>query len=141
MTRQTRNVMVMQALGFAVYWPVTSSLANGANHPPPAVLAASALLSLILGVGFVTANLCRDRCFQNPVTRALYNSFQFFAATTSLSIVSLAAAACRMLRMPAAERDGVRLMIISVMTAIIGISVLTLCWSLLRWWLSRPREA
>jgi len=140
MTTQTKTLMVVQGLAFVVYWPITIDLSYSANHPPMSVLVATALLSLLLGVAFVSANLIRDRCLQDPVTRSLYNSFQFFAVTTSLCVISVAAAICRVLRMPPAQR-GASFYEIDVILAIIGISLLTLCWSLLRWWRARRRDA
>ncbi len=140
MTTQTKTMMVLQGLTFAVYWPITIDLVNDANHPPVPVLVISTAVSVILGVLAVAANLYRDRCMQDPVTRSLYNSFQFFAVITSLLVISEAAATDRVLRMPPAER-GASFYEIDVMLAIIGISMLTFGWSLFRWWLSRRRAA
>ena len=140
MTKQSKTMMVVQGLAFAVYWPITIDLSYSANHPPMSVLVASAVLSLVLGVAYVSANLIRDRCQQNPVSRPLYNSFQFFAMITSMTVISVAAATCKVLRMPPAER-GASFCLIGLMLVLIGSSVLTLGWNLLRWWLSRRRAA
>jgi len=140
MTKQSRTIMVMQGLGFLVYWPVTIDLVNDAHHPPFSVLAAASLLSILLGIAAVTANLVRDRCMQDPVTKSVYESFQFFAVVTSLIVISVAGATCKVLHMPPAER-GASFYEIDFMLAIIGISVLSLGWSLAKWWRARRRAA
>ncbi len=140
MTSKTKTIMVMQGLAFLVYWPITIHLIYSANHPPLSVMVAAAAVSFVLAVLAVTANLYRDRCYQAPVTKSLYNSIQFFTTITALTVINLSGGICRVLRMPPEER-GTYFYPIYVILAMIGISVLMLGWSLFRWWLSRRRAA
>jgi hypothetical protein len=138
MTKQTKTTMVVQALAFAVYWPAAIDLSYDANHPPLSVLVAAAGLSLLLGVAYISANLVRDRCMQDPIAKSLYNSFQFFAIITSLTIISAASATCKVLRMPQSER-GVSPYVIYIMLFLVGMSVVSLMRSVFNWWLTRHR--
>ncbi len=136
MTTQSKTMMAVQGLGFAVYWPITIDLSYSAHHPPMSVLVAASGLSLILGVAFIAANLVRDHCMEDPVTKSLYNSFQFFAVITSMIIISTASAASKMPLTPPAEWGGAFYEIV-FMLVLIGISVLALAWSLFWWWRAR----
>jgi uncharacterized membrane protein len=138
MTTQSKTMMVVQGLAFAVYWPITIDLVNSANHPPVPVLVISAAVSVLLGVLAVAANLYRDRCYQDPVLRSLYNSFQASATIMALTTITLSVGICKELRIPPAER-GASFYEIDLMLALVSIPVLMLGWRLFRWWTSHRR--